>query len=72
MRGRVSAFNSIAVTASNQLGDFRCGALAHLLGAVPAVIAGAAAGLVITVLWVRWFPSLWDRKRIDESALPGD
>jgi uncharacterized protein (DUF2062 family) len=42
------------------------------LGAVPAVIAGAAAGLVITVLWVRWFPSLWDRKRIDESVLPGD
>lgn len=71
MRGRVSAFNSIAVTASNQLGDFRCGALAHLMGAEPAVIAGAAAGLAITVLWVRWFPSLWDRKRIDESVTPG-
>ena len=38
----------------------------HILG------GGAAAGLVITVLWVRWFPSLWDRKRIDESVLPGD
>ncbi len=68
MRGRVSAFNSIAVTGSNQLGDFRCGALAHLIGAVPAVIAGAAAGLAITVLWVRWFPSLWERKRMDETV----
>jgi MFS family permease len=70
MRGRVSAFNSIAVTASNQLGDFRCGALAHLMGAVPAVIAGAAAGLAITVLWIRWFPSLWERKRIEETLDP--
>jgi MFS family permease len=70
MRGRVSAFNSIAVTASNQLGDFRCGALAHLMGVVPAVIAGAAAGLAITVLWIRWFPSLWERKRIEESVDP--
>lgn len=67
MRGRVSAFNSIAVTASNQLGDFRCGALAHLVGAIPAVVAGAVAGIVITGLWIRWFPGLWARSRIDES-----
>jgi MFS family permease len=70
MRGRVSAFNSIAVTASNQLGDFRCGALAHLVGAVPAVVAGAVAGIAITGLWIYWFPGLWARKRIDESP-PG-
>ncbi|MFM7571082.1 MAG: MFS transporter, partial [Betaproteobacteria bacterium] len=55
------------VTASNQLGDFRCGALAHLVGAVPAVVAGAVAGIVITGLWIRWFPGLWARSRIDES-----
>lgn len=65
MRGRVSAVNALAITASNQLGDFRCGATAHWLGAVPAVVAGAAAGLVITVLWIRWFPALWQRKRLD-------
>ena len=70
MRGRVSAFNSIAVTASNQLGDFRCGVLAHLVGAVPAVVAGAVAGIAITGLWIYWFPGLWARKRIDEAP-PG-
>ncbi len=64
MRGRVSAFNALAITASNQLGDFRCGAVAHLVGAVPAVIAGAAAGLVITALWIRWFPGLWERQKL--------
>lgn len=67
MRGRVSAFNSIAVTASNQLGDFRCGALAHLMGTVPAVVAGAVAGVLITAFWIRWFPGLWARERMDET-----
>jgi len=37
------------------------------VGAVPAVVAGAVAGIVITGLWIRWFPGLWARSRIDES-----
>ena len=67
MRGRVSAFNALAITGSNQLGDFRCGLAAHWMGAVPAVVSGACAGLLITALWIRWFPGLWARERLDES-----
>jgi MFS family permease len=68
MRGRVSAFNALAITASNQLGDFRCGAAAHWFGSVPAVLSGAVAGLIISALWIRWFPALWRRERLDETA----
>ena len=68
MRGRVSAFNSVAVTASNQLGDFRCGMAAHWLGAMPAVVSGAVAGAIVTLLWIRWFPMLWRRQKLDQSA----
>ena len=38
MRGRVSAVNSLFVSASNQLGEFRAGLMAAWLGAVPAVV----------------------------------
>ena len=47
MRGRVSAVNSLFVTASNQLGDFRAGVMAAWLGTIPAVMVGgigASAG----------------------------
>ncbi len=69
MRGRVSAFNALAITASNQLGDFRCGIAAHWIGAVPAVVSGAVAGVLVTALWIRWFPGLWARERLE--ADPG-
>ncbi len=40
MRGRVGAANALFIGASNQLGDFESGAVAALVGAVPAVIIG--------------------------------
>ncbi|MEQ9125046.1 MAG: MFS transporter, partial [Alphaproteobacteria bacterium] len=40
MRGRVSAVNSISINASNELGDFRAGAMAAAMGVVPAVLVG--------------------------------
>jgi predicted MFS family arabinose efflux permease len=48
MRGRVSAVNSLFVTASNQLGEFRAGLMAAWLGAVPAVLIG---GIGLMHLW---------------------
>src|SRR4029079_2599178 len=35
MRGRVTAVNSFFITMSNQLGDFRAGAVAAFVGAAP-------------------------------------
>ena len=62
LRGRVSAVNSVAINASNELGDFRAGSMGALVGTVPAVFAGALMTLFATALWWRLFPDL---RRID-------
>jgi MFS family permease len=68
MRGRVGAVNQMCVGASNELGEFRAGAFAEQLGAVPAVVAGAVGTLVVVALWAWLFPEL---RRVDhlESAV---
>jgi MFS family permease len=58
MRGRVSALNSLFILSSNQLGDFESGAAAALLGAVPAVLLGGGATILIALIWMTFFPSL--------------
>ncbi len=40
MRGRVGAVNFLFINASNQLGDFKSGMVAALLGAMPAALIG--------------------------------
>jgi MFS family permease len=58
MRGRVTSVNGLFIGASNQMGEFRAGAMASLVGAVPAVLIGGIGTLVIVVLWARLFPQL--------------
>lgn len=58
MRGRVSALNAMFIGTSNQLGDFRAGLAAQLLGAVPAVLLGGVGAIVVALLWMRLFPPL--------------
>jgi MFS family permease len=67
MRGRVGAVNSVFVTTSNELGDFRAGMTAGLIGVLPAVVAGGAATLAVTVLWSRLFPELRKVQRLDRT-----
>ena len=64
MRGRVSAVNGTFIQASNQLGEFRAGALAALVGPVGSVIAGAVGTLLVVALWMRFFPMLVHRDRM--------
>jgi predicted MFS family arabinose efflux permease len=64
MRGRVSAVNSTFISASNQLGEFRAGATAALVGAVPAVIAGGAGTVLVVALWTKLFGELARRDRM--------
>jgi hypothetical protein len=64
MRGRVSAVNATFIGASNQLGEFRAGATAAVMGAVGAVVMGAVGTLVVTALWIRLFPSLAARNQL--------
>ena len=65
MRGRVSAVNSMFVVASNQLGDFRAGAMAAWIGAVPAVLVGGIGALVVVLACWRIFPALARVDRFD-------
>jgi MFS family permease len=59
MRGRVSAVNSLFVSMSNQIGDFRAGLVAHFIGAVPAVLVGGVGTLLTVLLCIRLFPELY-------------
>ena len=70
MRGRVGAINSIFVNTSNQLGAFESGMLAAWVGAVPAVIFGGLGTLVVTALWMRWFPDLRQRQSLTPTTSP--
>jgi MFS family permease len=64
MRGRVSAVNTVFIGASNELGEFESGAVAALIGTVPAVVVGGLGTLLVAALWARWFPELRDRDRL--------
>jgi MFS family permease len=63
MRGRVSAVNSLFVSMSNQIGDFRAGIVAHFIGAVPAVLLGGIGTLITVLLCIRLFPELYRVER---------
>jgi MFS family permease len=56
--GRVMAVNSLSTGTSGTAGDFESGALAALLGAVPAVLIGGAGAILAVVLWSWWCPEL--------------
>jgi MFS family permease len=68
MRGRVSAVNGLFIGASNQLGDFRAGATASLLGTVPAVLIGGFGAIFVTGLWMHLFPTLAKRDHLHPHA----
>lgn len=68
LRGRVNAVNQVFVGASNELGAFRAGGTAALVGAVPAVLAGGIGCLAVAALWARAFPAL---RRIRHLDAPG-
>ncbi|MCB1499035.1 MAG: MFS transporter [Bauldia sp.] len=58
VRGRVNAVNMVFVGASNELGEFRAGTVAALIGVVPAVVMGAVGTVGVAVLWMALFPQL--------------
>ncbi|MDQ0472918.1 MFS transporter [Labrys wisconsinensis] len=65
VRGRVNAVNNVFVGASNELGEFRAGMSAGLLGAVPAVVLGGVGTILVAALWWRWFPELRRARHLD-------
>jgi MFS family permease len=58
LQGRVSAVEWVFISASNELGAFESGAVAALVGAVPAVVAGGVVMIGIAAIWTKLFPAL--------------
>jgi MFS family permease len=58
VRGRVNAVEMVFISASNELGAFESGVAAALAGAVPAVVIGGVATIVVALVWSRVFPVL--------------
>lgn len=67
VRGRVNAVNMVFVGASNELGEFRAGTMAHVVGPVAAVVIGGAGTLAVAVAWALGFPQL---RKIDSLEAP--
>ncbi len=65
LRGRVNAVNMVFVGASNELGSFRAGSMAALVGVVPAVVFGGVGAIAIAGLWAWLFPELRKARRLD-------
>ena len=58
MRGRVAAASTLAISASNELGEARGGFAAAWVGPITATAGGGIAAVVVTLIWAYWFPEL--------------
>lgn len=65
VRGRVNAVNMVFVGASNELGEFRAGTMAALIGTVPAVVFGGVGAVAVAGLWAVMFPALRKARHLD-------
>jgi MFS family permease len=65
MRGRVAAVSFVAISASNELGDFEAGLMARIFGPVTAVVIGGAAAVAASLGWMRLFPDLRNADTFD-------
>jgi MFS family permease len=69
VRGRVNAVNSVFIGASNELGEFRAGSMAALIGPVPAVVIGGVASMVVAGLWAWNFPALREQRTLSQKMV---
>jgi MFS family permease len=67
VRGRVNAVNSLFIGASNELGEFRAGSMAALVGPVPAVVLGGVASVLVAGIWAWNFPGLREQRTLDKK-----
>jgi MFS family permease len=65
VRGRVNAVNMVFIGASNEVGEFRAGLTAWLIGAVPAVALGGLGTVAVAGLWCWLFPELRRARHLD-------
>lgn len=70
MRGRVAAASTLAISASNELGEARGGFTASLLGPVTATVAGGIAAIAVTLIWAHLFPELRRARSFEIAEQP--
>jgi MFS family permease len=58
MLGRVTAVNALFTGSSGTLGEFRAGAVAAWLGAVPSAMVGGVGAIAVMLIWMWAFPQL--------------
>lgn len=64
LRGRVAAVSSLCTAFSNEIGQFRAGTMAGVIGAVPATVIGGLGAVVVALAWQHWFPALGSRDHL--------
>lgn len=70
MRGRVAAASTLAISASNELGEARGGFAAALIGPVAATVGGGVAAIAVTLAWAKLFPELRRARTFDPPEPP--
>ncbi|HEY4191830.1 MAG TPA: MFS transporter [Mesorhizobium sp.] len=68
VRGRVNAVNQVFVGASNELGEFRAGTMAALIGTVPAVVIGGVGAVAVAGIWAYLFPALRNVRHLNSRG----
>jgi MFS family permease len=71
MLGRVLAVNSMFTGSSGSLGEFRAGAVAAALGAVPSAVIGGLGTIAVMLIWMWAFPQLRQVDKLAPDAWPG-
>lgn len=66
MRGRVSAVNTVFISASNELGEWESGTAAAWVGPIPAVVFGGVGTVVVVALWAWLFPDIRNVDRLED------
>jgi len=69
LRGRVSAVNMLFIGISNEMGDFRGGAVAAVIGPVLTVLSGAALAFAVTLGGYMLFPNLRNLDKLTDAKV---
>lgn len=69
LRGRVSAVNMLFIGISNEMGDFRGGAVAAVIGPALTVLTGAAMAFAVTLGGYMLFPKLRNLDKLTDATV---
>lgn len=71
MRGRISAINSLFISASGQLGGFESGLVAQLFGPMISVVSGGIGTILVVLLVCLLWPEMHHLKSLEQDRSGG-